>query len=106
MRIATLVLLATAACSGDSSMTTGDAAAARDAAADGAPLDAPAPTHLVAYVSGNAPSIGWYDVDLATGALTSRGQVATFEGVLRTDVDIGIGYSYPLLLEDATLTAE
>ena len=59
-------------------MTTGDAAAARDAAADGAPLDAPAPTHLVAYVSGNAPSIGWYDVDLATGALTSRGQVATF----------------------------
>jgi hypothetical protein len=35
-----------------------------------------------------------------------RGQVATFEGTLRADDDIGIGYKYPVLLEDATLVSE
>ncbi len=35
-----------------------------------------------------------------------RGQVATFEGTLRTDVDVGIGYKYPVLLEDATVQEE
>lgn len=34
------------------------------------------------------------------------GQVAVFEGTLRTNVDIGIGYFYPVLLENATLIAE
>ena len=43
------------------------------------PLDAPIqPTHLVAYVSGNAPNIAYYDFDAATGALTSVGQVPAF----------------------------
>ncbi len=32
-----------------------------------------------------------------------RGQVAIFEGTLRADDDIGIGYKYPVLLEDATV---
>jgi hypothetical protein len=36
----------------------------------------------------------------------TRGQIATFEGILRADVDIGIGYSYPVLLENATVVAE
>ena len=36
----------------------------------------------------------------------SRGQVSTFEGTLRADVDIGTGYSYPTLLEDAAVVAE
>lgn len=36
----------------------------------------------------------------------SRGQVATFEGILRADVDIGIGYSFPVLLENATVVPE
>lgn len=52
-----------------------------DAATDGPEVDAPdaaAPTHLVAYVSGNTPNIGYYDFDLGTGALTSTGQVAAF----------------------------
>jgi hypothetical protein len=36
----------------------------------------------------------------------TRGQVATFEGTLRADDDIGIGYKYPVLLEDATVIGE
>jgi hypothetical protein len=32
------------------------------------------------------------------------GDVAIFEGVLRTDVDVGIGFTYPVLLENATLS--
>jgi len=35
----------------------------------------------------------------------TRGQVATFEGTLRTDVDVGIGFRYPVLLESAVLVA-
>jgi hypothetical protein len=35
-----------------------------------------------------------------------RGEVAIFEGTLRTDVDVGIGYKYPVLLEDATLVGQ
>jgi hypothetical protein len=34
------------------------------------------------------------------------GQVATFEGTLRTDVDVGLAYKYPVLLEDAILQEE
>jgi 6-phosphogluconolactonase len=52
-------------------------AAVIDSAVDSAPDSAPI-SHLVAYVSGNAPNIGVYDFDLATGALTSTGQVAAF----------------------------
>ena len=36
----------------------------------------------------------------------SRGQVATFEGVLRADVDVGIGHAYSMLLENATVVPE
>ena len=34
------------------------------------------------------------------------GDVSTFEGTLRSQVDVGIGYKYPVLLEDAKLVAE
>ena len=34
------------------------------------------------------------------------GQVATFEGLLRTDVDVGIGYKYALLLEDSVIVPD
>jgi hypothetical protein len=46
--------------------------------------------------------------DLVATALIppKRGQVATFEGTLQTDVDVGIGYKYPVLLADATLLEE
>jgi hypothetical protein len=35
-----------------------------------------------------------------------RGEVAIFEGTLRADVDVGIGYKYPVLLEDATIVGQ
>lgn len=46
--------------------------------------------------------------DLVVTSLSEpkRGQVATFEGTLRANVDIGIGYTYPVLLESATMVAE
>ncbi|HEY0462910.1 MAG TPA: hypothetical protein VGC79_01820 [Polyangiaceae bacterium] len=46
------------------------------------------------------------DLVVTSDATPERGQVATFEGTLRSDVDIGIGYSYPVLLENAVLIAE
>lgn len=46
------------------------------------------------------------DLVATTNGEPTRGQIATFEGTLRADVDIGIGYSYPVLLENATLVAE
>jgi hypothetical protein len=46
------------------------------------------------------------DLVVTSNTTPERGQVATFEGTLRTNVDIGIGYSYPILLENAELVAE
>jgi hypothetical protein len=46
------------------------------------------------------------DLVVTSNTTPDRGQVATFEGTLRTDVDLGIGYSYPILLENAVLVAE
>ena len=43
------------------------------------------------------------DLVVTSVVAPERGQVATFEGVLRADHDIGIGYEYPVLLEDATV---
>lgn len=42
------------------------------------------------------------DLVVTTQAETSVGQVITLDGVLRRDVDVGIGYKYALLLEDAS----
>ncbi|HEY4178704.1 MAG TPA: lactonase family protein [Kofleriaceae bacterium] len=71
MRIAALVLLA--ACGGGSS-TPIDSMTPLDSDT----ADAVVPSHLVAYISGNAPEIAWYDFDLATGSLTSAGQAAAW----------------------------
>jgi hypothetical protein len=46
------------------------------------------------------------DLVVTSNSTPERGQVASFEGTLRSDVDIGIGYSYPILLENAVLVAE
>jgi len=46
------------------------------------------------------------DLVVTSNATPARGQVATFEGTLRADVDIGIGYRYSILLENAVLVAE
>jgi hypothetical protein len=54
-------------------------------------------------LSGGGP-IG--DLVVTSRAEPKRGQVATFEGTLRADVDIGIGYKYSVLLEDAVVLAE
>ena len=46
------------------------------------------------------------DLIVTSSLEPSPGQIATFEGTLRADVDVGIGYAYPVLLENATLVAE
>ena len=46
------------------------------------------------------------DLVVTSAIAPTRGQVATFEGTLRADDDIGIGYKYPVLLEDATIIGE
>jgi hypothetical protein len=43
---------------------------------------------------------------VTTQAEPRVGDVATFEGTLRTQVDVGIGYKYPVLLTDAQLIAD
>ena len=40
---------------------------------------------------------------VASAARATRGDVVTFEGTVRTNVDLGIGFTYPVLLEDAHL---
>ncbi len=45
------------------------------------------------------------DVVVTSAARPKRGDIAIFEGVLRADVDVGIGYKYPALLENATLSS-
>ena len=52
--------------------------------------------------AGEPPS----DLVVTSNSTPERGQIATYEGTLRTQVDIGIGYSYPILLENAELVAE
>ena len=42
------------------------------------------------------------DLVVTSTTTPTLGQVATFEGTLRADVDIGIGFVYPVLLENAT----
>jgi hypothetical protein len=46
------------------------------------------------------------DLVVTSDSTPERGQVATFEGTLRTDFDVGIGYKYPILLENAVLVSE
>lgn len=41
------------------------------------------------------------DLAATTQAVPKRGDVITLEGTLGTDVDIGIGYHYPVLLQNA-----
>ena len=46
------------------------------------------------------------DIVVTSVTRPTRGDIAIFEGVLRTDVDVGIGYKYPALLENATLSSK
>jgi 6-phosphogluconolactonase len=60
-------LLVLAACGNSAStMPSSDATAA----------DAAKPAHVVAYISGYGPTIAWFDLDIATGALTAKGSLA------------------------------
>ncbi len=43
---------------------------------------------------------------LTTATEARVGDVATFEGTLRAQVDVGIGYKYAVLVEDAKIVAE
>jgi hypothetical protein len=40
---------------------------------------------------------------VSSTAKASSGQVVTFEGQVRTDVDVGIGFKYPVMLQDARI---
>src|SRR6478609_4960911 len=46
------------------------------------------------------------DLVVTSESTPERGQVATFEGTLRADADVGIGFKYPILLENAVLVSE
>ena len=46
------------------------------------------------------------DLAVTTQAVPKKGDVVTLEGTLQTNVDIGIGYHYPALLEDAKVVNE
>jgi hypothetical protein len=46
------------------------------------------------------------DLVVTSVSTPERGQIALFEGTLRADADVGIGFKYPILLENAVLVAE
>jgi hypothetical protein len=43
------------------------------------------------------------DLVIRSGAPAASGQIVTFEGLVRNNVDVGIGFAYPVLLQDARL---
>jgi len=48
------------------------------------------------------PSSGTHDLTVQTTVAVAEGQRVAFRGVLRRDVDLGFGYQYDALVEDAT----
>jgi len=52
--------------------------------------------------SGNAGA-GTHDLLVTSAAVAKVGDVVTVAGTVRTDKDFGAGYSYKVLIEDATL---
>jgi hypothetical protein len=44
-----------------------------------------------------------YDLTVTTKDIVKVGDVVTFEGTITLDKDFGAGYSYPVIMEDATL---
>jgi hypothetical protein len=49
------------------------------------------------------PSAGTHDLTVQTKARVGEGQRVAFRGVLRKDVDLGFGYHYDALVEEAEL---
>jgi len=49
---------------------------------------------------------GAYDLTITTNDETKVGEVVVFKGTLHLDKDFGAGYTYDLILEDATLQRE
>jgi len=50
------------------------------------------------------PTIGTHDLTVTSLDAAAVGDTITVTGVVRTKVDVGAGYTYPLLLEDAKVT--
>lgn len=50
------------------------------------------------------PSIGTHDLTVTSLDAAAVGDTITVTGVVRTKVDVGAGYTYPLLLEDAKVS--
>ncbi len=46
------------------------------------------------------------DLAVTTSAVPARGDVVVLDGTLRVDADMGIGYRYPALLENATVVKQ
>jgi hypothetical protein len=55
--------------------------------------------------SGDAAA-GSNDLIVTTKANTAVGETVVLSGTIVLDKDFGAGYSYPVLLEDASLTSE
>jgi hypothetical protein len=51
-----------------------------------------------------AKADGTNDLLVTTNELAKVGDVVLAKGVVRVDVDFGMGYAYKVLVEDATLT--
>lgn len=49
------------------------------------------------------PALGSHDLTIQTQDAVVRGQRVSFQGTLRADVDLGFGYHYDALVEDARL---
>jgi hypothetical protein len=47
---------------------------------------------------------GTNDLTVTTQAEAKVGDVVLVKGIVRTDVDLGSGYAYKVLIEEATLT--
>ncbi|MEI9935781.1 MAG: hypothetical protein WDO69_01020 [Pseudomonadota bacterium] len=62
--------------------------------------------HTFFHLRDGKPGDPAIDLVVTSESTPERGQVATFEGTLRADADVGIGFKYPILLENAVLLPE
>ncbi|HEX7669125.1 MAG TPA: OB-fold nucleic acid binding domain-containing protein [Polyangiaceae bacterium] len=63
-------------------------------------------TFLHLHDGSGDPAAKTDDLTVKTLAQPARGDLVILEGVLRKDVDVGAGYQYPVLLEDAVVVKE
>ncbi len=52
------------------------------------------------------PSAGTHDITVTSSAIASMGDVITVTGPVVVDQDFGAGYSYPVMIKDATIVVQ